>query len=103
MALEQVLKVREAENEAAKIREQSLLDAKKLVADAGRLAAEEAGKAAADVKAESDALIKQAEKEGLEAYEKILGEARVGCEEIKKNAEGRIDGAARIIVERLVK
>jgi V/A-type H+-transporting ATPase subunit G/H len=102
LTIEYLSQIREQEELADKIRQEGLLESKRIV----NAAAEEAAAMIKAAKKEADMLyretIKRAEAEADEGCESIITHAEWECQMLLKEAEEKLDGAVSIIVDKVV-
>lgn len=103
MSLDAIKQVNEAEETAKQHKADAKALAKKLVADAERdgreLVESTRNKTAAEVKQ----FMTEAEQKAAVSAEEVLAETKRACETLHTQAKGRLDQAASLIVERVVK
>ncbi|MCD8368711.1 MAG: hypothetical protein LUC48_11985 [Clostridiales bacterium] len=102
MSLEAVKQVTEAEERAKARKAEAQQEAKKLAADAekaGQATVQRARQAAGDAVAE---LMTQAEQWAGVRTDQIIREAEGACDQLRAQAQQRLEQAASLIVERVV-
>ena len=103
MALDDIRKVTQAEQEGQQLREQAAAAARKTAAQAereGRQGVEDVRKAACE---QAEKRMAEAEQEAAVRTARVLDEARQDCDELIRSARTRIDKAATFIAERVVR
>ena len=102
MAMEAIEQVTQAEQEAARLKEEAAAEARQRVLGAekdGRAMLEQANREARTQVAQ---LLEQAEREGEREVARIRDEAAQDCITLQQEARKRLDAAAARIIERVV-
>lgn len=102
MAIEQIKKIKEVENQADEIRRKSGVEAKKMRTDAEKKAADLLEEAGQQTDAEYRRVVAKAEADAQLAYDIIIHQAEKDCNEILARAAKTREEAISIIVERVV-
>lgn len=103
MAIEQIKKIKEVEDQAQQIRKKSQTDAKQLVADAEKeasLMVEQARRKADEI---YKRILADAEADAQVSYDSILTLAGEECRQISQGADEHMTQAVSIIIGRVVK
>ena len=103
MAMEAIRQVTQTEQEGQRLRDEAAAAARQTLAQAereGKAALEAARK---DAREKSKELLTDAEKQAAKSTERAMDEARQDCDELIRAARARLDKAAALIVERVVK
>ena len=102
MSLEAVQRVTEAEQDARRRRAVGAEQAKRISADAERQGRERLAQARREAEARAKEMAAQAEKDAQTDIEAVEAEARRTCEGLRQAAEGRLEEAAALIIEKVV-
>ncbi len=102
MSLEAVKKVTQAEQDAKARKAQSVVDARKLVADAEKAGAQFVAQAQAKARTESAGMMEQAEANAAAHLNKVIRETEGACDQLRAEAQKRLAKAASLIVRRVV-
>ena len=103
MAIEAIKKVTETEADSQKRREAALAEGKLQLAEAQRAARRLMEEARQEAEGQVKTMMQQAEEKAAQTAEGILAQARQNCEALKDDARKRLDEAAALIVEKVVK
>lgn len=103
MSIEVIKVIREAEEKAETIKKEASQKAKQIIANANVEASQILEKAHNTARSKSSDVLKAAESEGQILYDGIINNASKECENIFSKAESKMDNAASIILERIVK
>lgn len=103
MSIEVIKVIKEAEEKAEGIKKEAVLKAKQIVTNANVNASQILEEAYKSAESKSSDAIKAAESEGQSLHDDIINKASKECENILLNAENKMDNAASIILERIVK
>lgn len=102
MSLEAVKTVTLAEQEAKERKAQAAVDARKLVAQAEKAGAQTVADAQARGRSESAGELAQAEARAAEYLAQVIRDTEGTCDELRAQAQGRLEQAADLIVRRVV-
>ncbi len=102
MSLEAVKTVTLAEQEARERKAQAAVDARKLVAQAEKAGAQSVADAQARGRSESAQAMAQAEARAAEHLAQVIRDTEGTCDELRAQAQERLDKAADLIVRRVV-
>lgn len=102
MSLEAVKMVTQAEQDAKARKVQAAADARKLVADAEKAGRQSVADALAKAKAEAAEQMAQAEQKAASARAKIIRETEGTCDQLRAEAQVKLEKAASLIVRRVV-
>ena len=103
MSLDAIQKITGAEQTAQARKAEAAAAAKKLVTDAQREGEALIAKARADAEAHNKSLLQQAEQRAAQAAEEIMANAARDAEAMCSAAQGKLEQAADLIVEKVVK
>ena len=103
MALEAIQEVTQAETRSKEQRELAAFESKQKLLASQRSAQHQLEEARQAAAAEVRVLMEQAETEAAKVTEEVMAQARVDCEAMKQGARGRLDQAAQLIVEKVVR
>ena len=102
MSIEYIIRIREQEELAGRIRQDGIAESKRIVS----MANDEAAALLKSARIEAESLYKEifekADVASRDDYEKIIHQAKTECRLIKEGAEKRIEEAASLIVEWVV-
>lgn len=101
MAFEAIQKVTQTEQTSRSQKAEAAAQAKKIVADAHRAGKELVAGARAQAQEKVKAMMVQAEELAAQQSRQVLEGNAVACEALKKEARGRLDRAADLIVGRV--
>ncbi|MBM6897733.1 hypothetical protein H9X86_10245 [Pseudoflavonifractor capillosus] len=101
MAFEAIQKVTQTEQTSRSQKAEAAAQAKKIVADAHRAGKELVAGARAQAQEKVKAMMAQAEELAAQQSRQVLEGNAVACEALKKEARGRLDRAADLIVGRV--
>lgn len=102
MALEAIQTVTQAEAKAKADREAAVAQTKQRLAEAQREAKQIVEQARQQAREEARQMMAQAEEKAAQATKAELEQAGQDCETLKRNARGRLEEAAQLIVGRVV-
>lgn len=102
MSLEAVQKVTETEQKARERKLEAAENAKKLVAEAERSGRERLSTAHAEADAQVKAMLTRAEESAAVRTAAVMEETRRSCDDLRREAEGRLEDAAALIIRRVV-
>ena len=102
MSLEAVQKVTETEQKARARRAEAVEQAKRLTAEAERAGQARLSQARAEAEAQVKAMFAQAEEAAAADAEAVMEETRRSCDGLRREAEGRLEDAAALIIRRVV-
>lgn len=103
MALEQIILIKESEAEADAIRKKSMAEAKQQLVDGEKQAAELVEQADGEAHRFYRDAMEKAREEAENAYHVTIHRMEKECNAIEMEAKSRLEGAASIIVERVVR
>lgn len=103
MALEDIRKVTQAEQEGQQLREQAAAAARQTAAQAEREGRQLVEDARRNAEERARQLLVEAEQEAAARTARVLDEARQECDELIRTARTRLDKAAALIAERVVR
>ena len=103
MALDDIRKVTQAEQEGQQLREQAAAAARQTAAQAEREGRQLLEDARNDAYAKAKDLMEQAEQDAAARTARVLDEARQDCDELIRAARANLDKAAALIAERVVR
>ena len=103
MSLDAIQKITQAEQDAQARKAEASAAAMKLVSDARREGDALIAAARANAEANNKALLRQAEQRAAQDAEALLAKAAQDAQSMCRAAEARLDRAADLIVERVVK
>jgi len=101
MSFEAIQKVTETEQANRVKKAEAAAEAKRIVGEAERLGKQLVTQARADADGKVKAMLAEAESRAAERSGKILADNAAACEELKKDAQGRLEQAAELIVGRV--
>ncbi|MCD7830061.1 MAG: hypothetical protein LUG58_06445, partial [Clostridiales bacterium] len=81
---------------------QAAQDARRLVADAEKASAQKLAQAREKARAENAALMTQAEQNAAAHLAAVVRETEGACDQLRAEAQGRLEKAASLIVRRVV-
>lgn len=102
MSLEAVQKVTETEQRARERKLEAIERAKKQVADAERTGMERLSTARAQADAQVKAMLTRAEESAAVRTAAVMEETRRSCDDLRRQAEGKLEDAAALIIRRVV-
>lgn len=102
MSLEDIKSIKEAEKNAAALRSNALIEAKRIISEAERNGEIYANQAKADAEEKVRILLQEADTVGQERILVKRAACTKVCEALESHANSRLDQAASIIVERIV-
>ena len=102
MALEAIQTVTQAESKAKADREAAAAQVKQRLADAQREARQIVDEARQQAGGEARRMMSEAEEKAAQLTREELKKAAADCETLKRNARGRLEEAAQLIVGRVV-
>lgn len=103
MSIEIIKVIKEAEEKAEVIKKEATQQAKQIITNANLQALQIIDEARELSESKSDQVLKVAESEGQHLYDDIINNAAKECENILEKADKKMDDAASIILERIVK
>lgn len=102
MSLEAVKMVTQAEQEARERRAQAAVDARKLVTQAEKTGAQSVAEAQTRARSENAARMAEAEARSAKHLAQVIRDTEGTCDELRAEAQRRLDQAADLIVRRVV-
>lgn len=102
MSLEAVQKVTETEQRARERKLAAIEQAKKQVAKAERAGMEHLSTARAQADAQVKAMLTRAEESAAVRTAAVMEETRRSCDDLRRQAEGKLEDAAELIIRRVV-
>lgn len=103
MAVEEIKKVAQLEQDMKQRKETAAAEGKQRVLEAQRLARRQLEESRQEAEIQSRKMMEQAEAQAAQWTLEVLKDATQECEAFKQKARGRLDQAAAFIVERVVK
>lgn len=103
MSIEIIKVIKEAEEKAEIIKKEATQQAKQIITNANLQALQIIDEARELSETKSSDILKVAESEGQHLYDGIINNAAKECENILVSADKKMDDAASIILERIVK
>lgn len=103
MSLEIIKSIKQAEQEAERVVEASIIRARDIVSDAEKQRQTILGNALKEAKQESDEIMKKSEAKAQEEVQKILKRTEEEIQLLKKETEPKINRAIDFIIEKVVK
>lgn len=102
MSLEAVQRVTESEQKARERKLAAADQAKKLVVDAARQGRERLEAARTESDAQVKAMLTRAEESAAAHTATVMEETRQSCDDLRRQAEGKLEDAAALIIRRVV-
>mgnify|MGYP001025548908 CR=1 FL=1 len=103
MSIKVIKIIREAEEKAEEIKKDSSITAKQIITEAKAEAQNIVEEAEKQAESHRESAISKAESEGQLLYDSIINNAAKECEELTSKANGNMNNAVSIILERIVK